>query len=111
MTELSKTVFAGAHEEHSMSYMPVEVAPGTPPNMRMHKRWDYLEEYFDWWKRGVTSKLKVIAFITFGVLTLETFPPGALLMFALAGRHQDMAWLDDFIVKKFGKSRTVVLVD
>ncbi len=109
--EQDKTVFAGEQNKQRLSYMPIEVAPGTPPNMRMWKRWEYLEEYIDWWKRGVTSKLKAVGFIVFGILTLNTFPPGALLMFALAARHQDLAWLDDFIVKKFGRSRTIVLVD
>ena len=109
--DLQKTAFAGEQNKHKVSMMPIEVTPGTPPNMRMHKRWDYMEEYIDFWKRGVTSKLKAIGFVTFGILTLETFPPGALLMFALAARHQDLAWLYDFIVKKFGRQRTIVLVD
>ena len=101
----------GTKDRSLMSYVPVEVEPGTPPSMKMHKRWDYLEEYINFWKDGVKFRIKSIAFLAGGLLTLNTFPPGALLMIALSARYHDISWLDDFITKKFGKQRTLVLID
>ncbi len=111
-----------AHEEHEkgittkdlpphVSYMPMEVSRNLPPNLRQFTRWEYLSEYVEWWKQGVTSKVQSVLFVGLGLLTLTTFPPGALLMFAMAGRHLDLAWMYDFIAKKFGQSRTITLVD
>ncbi len=98
------------HPPH-VSYMPMEVERTVPPNLRQFTRWEYLAEYVEWWRQGVTSKAQAVLFAALGLLTLQTFPPGALLMFALAGRHQDLAWMYDFIAKKFGQSRTLTLVD
>lgn len=101
----------GTKDREQLSYVPVEITPGTPPTMKMHKRWDYLEEYINFWKDGVKFKIKAVALLAFGLLTLTTFPPGALLMIALAARYQDLSWLDDYITQKFGKQRTLVLID
>lgn len=98
------------HAPH-VSFMPMEVSRKLPPNLRQFTRWEYASEYVEWWKQGVTSKAQSVLFFGLGLLTLETFAPGALLMFALAARHQDLAWMYDFIAKKFGHSRTITLVD
>lgn len=111
-----------AHEQHEagttvkehpphVSYMPMEVERTVPPSLRQWTRWEYLSEYVEWWRQGVTSKVQSVLFAALGLLTLETFPPGALLMFALSARHVDLAWMYDFIAKKFGRSRTLTLVD
>lgn len=100
------------HGEHlHVSYLPMEVERTLPPNLRQFTRWEYLAEYVEWWRQGITSKIQTILFFALGLLTLETFPPGALLMFILAGRHKELAWMYDFIAKKFGYSRTLTLVD
>ncbi len=98
------------HAPH-VSYLPMEAERTLPPNLRQFTRWEYAIEYVEWWKQGITSKIQTILFFGLGLLTLETFPPGALLMFILAGRHKDLAWMYDFIAKKFGMSRTITLVD
>lgn len=101
----------GGGEHLHVSYMPMEVERTLPPNLRQFTRWEYLAEYVEWWRQGITSKIQTILFFALGLLTLETFPPGALLMFMLAGRHKELAWMYDFIAKKFGYSRTLTLVD
>ncbi|MDP2717510.1 MAG: hypothetical protein Q8P02_02085 [Candidatus Micrarchaeota archaeon] len=100
----------GQHAPH-VSYLPMEAERTLPPNLRQFTRYEYAIEYVEWWKQGITSKVQTILFFGLGLLTLETFPPGALLMFILAGRHKDLAWMYDFIAKKFGMSRTITLVD
>ncbi len=101
------------HKEHPqhVSFMPMEVPRTLPPNLRQWTRWEYASEYVEWWRQGVTSKVQSVLFFGLGLLTLEAFPPGALLMFALSARHHDLAWMYDFIAKKFGYSRTLVMVD
>ena len=98
------------HPPH-VSFMPMEVSRKVPPNLRQFTRWEYFSEYVEWWKQGVTSKIQSIVLFGLGLLTLETFPPGGLLMIMVAARHQDLAWMYDFIAKKFGNSRTLILVD
>lgn len=101
---------AKVHPPH-VSFLPMEVSRKLPPNLRQWTRWEYLSEYVEWWKQGVTSKVLALVLFSLGILTLDTFAPGGLLMIAAAARHQDLAWMYDFIAKKFGQSRTLILVD
>ncbi|MBI5036754.1 hypothetical protein HZC09_05415 [Candidatus Micrarchaeota archaeon] len=93
------------------TFMPVDVAENVPPSLRQWTRWEYLSEYVEWWKQGVTSGVQAVVLFGLGLLTLDKFAPGALLMFALAARHQDLSWMYNFIAKKFGMSRTIMLID
>jgi hypothetical protein len=93
------------------TFLPVESKPNIPPNMRMHYRWDYLLEYIGYWKAKILDQVAAAVLIVLGVLCLPVFAPGALLMIAVGARFNDLAWMNDFIINKFGKSRTIVLVD
>ncbi len=93
------------------SFLPLQIKPGAPPFMRQHKRYDYLAEYVGFTKDGYKNTVKAVFCFAGGVATLTTFAPGALLMFALAARYQDIAWMDFFITKTFGKYRSLVLID
>lgn len=91
--------------------LPVDVEPGTPPFIRQKKRLAYLEEYFDFEKDGYINTFKAIFYFVLGLITLQPFPPGGLLMIAMAARYQDMAWFDMSITRKWGKGRSMTLVD
>ena len=91
--------------------LPLHIKPGTPPFVKQHKRYDYLDEYVGYQKDRYKNTLKAVFCLGAGVLTLNAFAPGALLMFALAARYQDMAWWDGFITKTYGKYRSLVMVD
>jgi hypothetical protein len=93
------------------SFVTVDYPSHVPPTMKMHKRWDYLTEYIDFYKMRYTNAFKAIIFFAGGILTLNAFAPGALLMIALAARHADLAWWGNFISTEFGKYRSVVLID
>jgi len=93
------------------TFLPLYIKQGAPPFMKQHKRYDYLAEYVGYEKDRYKNTLKALFCFTFGILTLNAFPPGGLLMFALAARFQNIAWFDGFINKTFGKYRSIVLVD
>lgn len=93
------------------SFLPLYVKKGSPPFMKQHKRYDYLSEYVGYEKDRYKNMAKAIFCFVFGILTLQAFPPGGLLMIALAARFQDIAWMDAFITRTFGKYRSIVLVD
>jgi len=93
------------------SFVAIDYPAHVPPTMKMHKRWDYLAEYIDFYKMRYTNAFKAVLFFAGGILTLNAFTPGALLMIALSARHFDLAWWSDFIVTKFGKHRSLVLID
>ncbi|MFA4946605.1 MAG: hypothetical protein WC607_03670 [Candidatus Micrarchaeia archaeon] len=93
------------------SMLPVEIKPGTPPTLRQSSRFDYMTEYVDFWTLGVKSKAKSVAYFALGLLTINYFAPGALLMFALSARAYDVAWICEFINEKFGKYRTIITAD
>ena len=99
------------YENVGTTMLPVDIKPGTPPTLRQHTRYDYMSEYVDFWTMGVKNKVKAVAFFALGLLTINYFAPGALLMFALAARSQDIAWMGDFIVEKFGAKRSIALID
>lgn len=122
--EQVKNVHAGAQQQVAMlgrtegvdakrmsTFLPVESKPGIPPTMRMHSRWDYLTEYFNFWKAGILTKIAGVALLVLGVICLPVFAPGGLLMIAVGARFNDLAWWNNFIINRFGKSRTLVLVD
>lgn len=130
MTQLKITPYAlnqqaGAHQQISTlvkdqpekealrqsTFLPVESDPNLPPNMRMWKRLEYLEEYIHYWRWGIITRIIAVPLLIAGVLTLPVFAPGALVMFAVAARLLDLSWWYHFIVYSFGKSRTIVLVD
>ena len=93
------------------SFLPLYVKPGAPPFIKQHKRYTYLDEYVGYEKDRYKNMVKAVFCFGFGILTLQAFPPGALLMIALAARFQDIAWMDGFITRTFGKYRSIVLVD
>ncbi|MFH1056534.1 MAG: hypothetical protein V1717_01920 [Candidatus Micrarchaeota archaeon] len=93
------------------TFLPLYIKKNAPPFMKQHKRYDYIAEYVGYEKDRYKNTLKAVFCLAGGVLTLNAFAPGALLMFALAARFQDIAWMDGFINKTFGKYRSLVIVD
>ncbi len=93
------------------TFLPLQIKPGAPPFMRQHKRYDYIAEYVGFEKDRYKNMVKALFCFGSGLLTIQAFPPGGLLMIALAARYQDMAWWDGFISRTFGKYRSLVLVD
>lgn len=93
------------------SMIPVGITKSVPPFLRHWTRFEYLSEYVDFWTLGVKSKAKAVGYFALGLATINYFAPGALLMFALAARHQDIGWICNFINTTFGKNRSIVLVD
>ncbi|MBI5229569.1 hypothetical protein HY991_05640 [Candidatus Micrarchaeota archaeon] len=98
-------------EERMSTFLPVEVKPEVPPNMRMWTRLKYLEEYFGFWKYGKICKPLSVVLGALGVVALGVFPLGGLIMLAVSGRLYSLAWWYDFIIYTFGKSRTLVIID
>jgi len=99
------------YENVGTTMLPIDVKPGTPPTLRQHSRYDYFMEYVDFWTLGVKCKAKAVAFFVLGLLSINYFAPGALLLFALSAREQDIGWMCNFIIEKFGANRTIALVD
>ena len=95
----------------SRTFLPLEIKPGTPAFLKQHKRYEYVEEYAGFEKDRYKNTFKALFCFTFGLLTLQAFAPGGLLMLALAARYQDIAWWDGFITKTYGKYRSLTLVD
>jgi len=93
------------------TFLPVESAPNVPPNMRMHTRWAYLEEYVGYWKLDHICKVVGAVLLAAGITTLSAFTPGALLMIAVSARLIDLGWWYNFIWSKYGYYRTLVLID
>ncbi len=109
--EVNNRIMAKSGGNNYTSYLPMTVEKGTPPTMRMWSRTQYISEYVDFYTLGVKSKVKGIAMLALGVVTIPYFAPGALLMFALAARYQDVGWMCTFINESFGKNRSIVTVD
>ena len=109
--EVNNQVMAKSGANNQTSYLPMAVAPDTPPTMRQWSRTQYISEYVDFYLLGVKSKVKAVALLGLGIVTLPYFAPGALLMFALAGRFQDIGWMCNYINETFGKNRSIVTVD
>jgi hypothetical protein len=102
----------GLEQSDRMStYLPMDTAPNVPPNMRMHTRWAYLEEYLGYWKFDHVCKVVGAFLLAAGITTLNVFAPGALLMIAVSARIIDLGWWYNFIWSKFGNNRSLVFVD
>lgn len=89
----------------------LEVDPEVRANMRASPRWDYLSEYIGYFIDNKRFWTLAILFVIAGVLLLEVFAPVGLLMIAAGAKYRNMAWMDNFIYSKFGKNRSLVLVD
>ena len=116
MAEIQQTNMQMQHtgfmaDKAQRTLLPLHIKPGSPAFLKQHKRYDYVSEYVGFEKDRYKNTLKAVFCLSFGIITLNAFPPGGLLMFALAARYQDIAWMDGFIGKHFGKYRSVILVD
>ena len=88
-----------------------EVNPGQSPNMRQASRWDYLVEYIGYWFTHKKFLVYAVIFIGAGIWALNAWAPVGLLMIALGAKFKQMSWMHNFIVKKFGANRSLVLFD
>ena len=88
-----------------------EVDPGVRGNMRAATRWDYVSEYIGYWIDNKRQLLLCVIFAAIGVLLLGIFWPVGLLMIMMSGKYKNQAWWNKFVYGKFGKNRTLVLVD
>jgi hypothetical protein len=102
---------APAVSEANVTVAYAEVEPNQSPNMRQSTRWDYLTEYIAYWVDHKKFWVYTALFIIAGVWALGVFAPVGLLMIMIAAKFKAMAWMDDFIIHKFGANRTLVLVD
>lgn len=88
-----------------------EIDPGVRANMRAATRWDYVSEYIGYWIDNKRQLLLTVVFALVGVFLLGVFWPVGLLMIMLAGKYKNQSWWNKFVYGKFGKNRTLVLVD
>ncbi len=88
-----------------------EVDPKQSPNMRQALRWDYLVEYIGYWIDHKKFLVYAVAFVGAGIWALGVWAPVGLLMIAVGAKFKAMSWMDNFIVKKFGANRSLVMVD
>ncbi|MFH1106713.1 MAG: hypothetical protein V1787_02355 [Candidatus Micrarchaeota archaeon] len=93
----------------TMAYVGVD--PKVRANMRASNRWDYLSEYAGYWIDNKRFTIFSVALLVAGFLLLNVFAPVALLMIILGAKYRNVAWMDNFIYSKFGRYRTLVLVD
>ena len=118
--EKDEGLVAGAESDHDFSkgghptpktFTYAEADPNDPPFMRAFPRFQYLEEYLGYWMDN--KRFTVLAFLslTGGVFVLPSFLPLGLLLIIIGAKFRNQAWWDDFIYSKFGKFRTLVLVD
>ncbi|MEK6843461.1 MAG: hypothetical protein AABY04_03145 [Candidatus Micrarchaeota archaeon] len=89
----------------------VEVDPKVRANMRASTRWDYVSEYIGYWIDNKRFWIFAIMFAGGGILMLPIFAPVGLLMIMLGAKYRNVAWMDKFVYAKFGKNRSLVLVD
>jgi hypothetical protein len=93
----------------TMAYM--EMDPNVRANMRASTRWDYLSEYIGYWIDNKRFNVLALLFVGGGIVLLNTFAPVGLLMIAVGAKYRNTAWMDNFIYSKFGRYRSLVLVD
>ncbi|MFH0972282.1 MAG: hypothetical protein V1835_07010 [Candidatus Micrarchaeota archaeon] len=93
------------------SFAYVEVDPKVRANMRAQTRWDYLNEYIAYWSDNKRFWIFAILLVGGGILMLSVFAPVGLLMIMLGAKYRNVAWMDKFVYAKFGKYRSLVLVD
>jgi hypothetical protein len=99
------------HTRDVITTAEMEVGHDIPPFLRTNNRWSYFTEYVDFWRWEKLHWVMFAFWIAAAIFTLMVFPPGSLLMFALAGRFRNMAWYDRFVYAMFGVNRTIMLVD
>jgi len=102
---------AKANPPDMLSFTSVETNPDIPTFMRTNNRWDYVKEYIDFWKNEKTAALQFVFFLGAGIFTLPLFPPGGLLMIAMAGRFKSLQYWNKFVYRDFGKYRTLIMID
>jgi hypothetical protein len=89
----------------------VEANPEDPPFMRASPRFQYLEEYLGYWMDNKRYTVLAIFFLVAGLVTLSVFLPLGLLFIMIGAKYRNQAWWDDFIYGKFGRFRSLVMVD
>lgn len=89
----------------------VEMDPKIRANMRGSTRWDYVNEYIAYWSDNKRFWIFAILFLVGGILMLSVFAPVGLLMIMVGAKYRNVAWMDKFVYAKFGKFRSLVLVD
>jgi hypothetical protein len=97
--------------EQQMTVAYAAVNPGQSPNMRQSTRWNYLSEYIGYWIDHKRYLVYAVVFAGAGIWALHTWAPIGLLMIMVAAKFKTMSWMDNFIIKKFGANRSLVLVD
>jgi len=100
---------APATAEFYRSMVYAKADPGVRANMRASTRWDYLCEYAGYYIDYYRFLLFAVILVAGGLLMLNIFWPVGLLMIMLGAKYKNMSWWDDFIVRKFGRHRTLVL--
>ena len=98
-------------ETGAVSVAYAEVDPKQSPNLRQSTRWDYLTEYIGYWVDNKKFLAYFGIFLVVGIWALNIFAPVGLLMIMIAAKFKSMAWMDNFIVTKFGANRSLVLFD
>ena len=93
----------------TLAYLQVD--PKVRANMRASTRWDYLSEYIGYWIDNKRFWVLAVLFVGAGILLLNVFAPVGLLMIAVGAKYRNIAWMDNFIYAKFGRYRSLVLVD
>lgn len=96
------------------TFVPVEVNDKVPAFFKMDNRWTYLKEYiYEFWMVGKKAQVLAVVYAVLGLLTIKAVPLGSLLLFALAGRYQSIAWWGNAVAAHpdFGGSRALVLVN
>ncbi|NYZ75276.1 hypothetical protein H0O03_03370 [Candidatus Micrarchaeota archaeon] len=97
---------AGTQLYRAMAYAKAD--PNVRANMRASTRWDYTCEYAGYFIDYYRFLLFAVALVAGGILLLGAFWPIGLLMIMLGAKYKNMSWWDDFIVRKFGKNRSVI---
>lgn len=96
----------------STTFLPLQVDNKVPPLFKMDNRWEYLKEYiYEFWMVGKKAQMMAVAYAVLGLLTIKAVPLGAMLLFLLAGRYQNIAWWGNGVATKFGRGRTLVLLN
>ncbi|MEK6954800.1 MAG: hypothetical protein AABX01_07340 [Candidatus Micrarchaeota archaeon] len=89
----------------------VELDPKVRANMRAATRWDYVNEYIGYWSDNKRFWIFAISLVAGGIMMLSVFAPVGLLMIMLGAKYRNVAWMDKFVYGRFGKFRSLVLVD
>jgi hypothetical protein len=98
-------------ETGALSVAYAEVDAKQSPNMRQSTRWDYLTEYIAYWIDNKRYLAYFFVCLGVGIWALGVFAPVGLLLIMLSAKFKSMAWMDNFIVTKFGAHRSLVLID